>query len=507
MLDKLFRKKKPEATEAMPPDPGFFSTSIRLPRAPKAADMQQYLNRSFQRKAGEFRPVTPDGTAMDEGLSSIKPTGELGGFLPYNQIGWYASQGFIGYQMCAMIAQHWLVNKVCTMPARDAMRNGYEITFNDGKEVDAKIADDLKKRDKKMQVKKKSVEFLRKGRIFGIMFAMPRIVYTDPDALSKPFNINGIAPHSYRGMVLIEPYWITPELDQEAACDPTSGHFYEPTWWRVNGKRVHRSHLVIFKNGELPDVLKPTYYYGGIPVPQMIAERVYAAERTANEAPALSLSKRTTVIHADLEAALANQGDFEARMNYWAQLRDNYGIKVLGREETAEQFDTSLADFDATIMTQYQLVAAIGGVPATKLLGTSPKGFNATGEFEMKSYHEELESIQENDIQPFIEMHHECLIASEFPQLAGRNPMLAWEPVAPLSAKEQAEVNKIKADTGSALSAVGAIDGEDERRRIISEKDSGYTGISAEMPDPPDFETNALSDLGGEDDADKSISA
>jgi len=37
------------------------------------------------------------------------------------------------------------------------------------------------------------------------------------------------------------------------------------------------------------------YMYGGIPVSQRIMERVYAAERTANEGPLLAMSKRTNV--------------------------------------------------------------------------------------------------------------------------------------------------------------------------------------------------------------------
>ena len=63
-------------------------------------------------------------------------------------------------------------------------------------------------------------------------------------------------------------------------------------------------------------------------------------------------------------------------------------------------------------MTQYQLVAAAAGVPATKLLGTSPKGFNATGEFEESSYGEELESIQQHDLSPLVNRHHLLLIRS-----------------------------------------------------------------------------------------------
>ena len=60
-------------------------------------------------------------------------------------------------------------------------------------------------------------------------------------------------------------------------------------------------------------------------------------------------------------------------------------------------------------MSQYQLVAAAANVPATKLLGTTPKGFNATGEYEEASYHEELESIQANDLSRLLARHHLCV--------------------------------------------------------------------------------------------------
>ena len=53
--------------------------------------------------------------------------------------------------------------------------------------------------------------------------------------------------------------------------------------------------------------MKPAYLYGGLPVPQLISERVYAAERTANEAPMLAMTKRLTVLKCDITQAVANQ--------------------------------------------------------------------------------------------------------------------------------------------------------------------------------------------------------
>src|SRR5690625_2559556 len=46
---------------------------------------------------------------------------------PHAVMSWFAWQTFIGYQACALIAQHWLVHKACSMPAKDAVRMGWDI--------------------------------------------------------------------------------------------------------------------------------------------------------------------------------------------------------------------------------------------------------------------------------------------------------------------------------------------------------------------------------------------
>ncbi|WP_231642953.1 phage portal protein [Ralstonia syzygii] len=479
-----------------------------LPKAPEIAKSGGFFTTEHDLRVGQAeawahlqastfrRSVVNDFRAADTGMdaneleNSVKRVAALRQEnMPAAQAGWYASQSFIGYQLCALIAQHWLVDKACGMPGKDAIRNGYTVTVNDGTGIDAGVIDAIRKEDKRLRVNRQMREFVRMGRVFGIRIAMFVVQSTDPEYYEKPFNPDGVTPGSYKGIRQIDPYWCVPELGADAVKDPTSLHFYEPTYWRVNGKPIHHSHLIIFRTGEVPDVLKPTYYYGGVSVPQKIFERVYASERTANEAPLLAMSKRSTVVHMDVEQAVANQAKFEQRMAIWAHYRDNHGIKVVGTEEQIEQFDTALADFDAVIMTQYQLVAAAANVPATKLLGTSPKGFNATGEFEESSYHEELESIQAHDLTPLLDRHHLLVIRSEIAPKFGVEPFattVAWNPLDSMTAKERAEVNKMEAETGAILVQSGAIDGIDERRRITQDPASGYTGIEEALPaDPP----------------------
>jgi phage-related protein (TIGR01555 family) len=420
--------------------------------------------------------------AMDANFS-LKGSFFGNDIVPNGQLLWYANQTFIGYQLCAMMAQNWLIGKCCLMPAEDATRKGFEITVNDGTEVDPEILDNMRKLDVRYNLTHAMIQFVQFGRVFGIRVAMFKVESEDPEYYYKPFNPDGVTPGSYRGISQIDPYWVTPQLDPQAAGDPSSIHFYEPTWWNIAGKLVHRTHLIIYRMEELADILKPTYIYGGIPIPQKIYERVYAAERTANEAPMLALTKRCDTIYLDLSQAAANPTGFAKRMEEFAFMRDNFGVKTLNIEDKMERFDTSLADLDAVIMTQYQLVAAASNVPATKLLGTQPKGFNATGEHEEASYHEMLESIQRHALTPLIERHHMLMIRSEIcPQYKIKpfDTTVTWEPLDAMTAKEKAEVNRMSAETGSLLINAGAIDGNDERERIINDPDSGYSGMGIE---------------------------
>lgn len=424
-------------------------------------------------------------------------------YIPQGIQAWYATQTFIGYQNCAIIAQHWLVNKACTMVGEDAMRNGYDYDFNSD-EVDTQTIDKIKEYDKFFKINENCVEFMRFTNIFGIRVTLFNIESDDPQFYEKPFNPDGITPGSYKGISQIDPYWMTPVLSDKSAGDPSYQDFYQPEWWIINGRKIHKSHLVIGKTAEPADILKPTYIFGGVPLTQQIYERVYAAERTANEGPMLAMTKRTTAIHVDVKKAFANQGAFEKRLQQSAAFRDNYQVRVLGQDETMEQFDTALTDLDSVIMTQYQLVAAIAKVPSTKLLGTSPKGFNATGEFEMKNYHEELESVQQKYLAPFINRHHLCLSRSEFSGL-DLTINIAFNPVDSRTDEELANINKLKMDTDAVAIQNGAISPDESRKRLIADKDSGYTGLTDEevstLATPRGKNYTQASELGEKDDS------
>lgn len=466
---------------------------------PSALDMperkpaDQMLARTFQTdKVNIYTPrrVLPDGSVMvgddAEGTNAIKAVGSS---LSINELmlDWYSAQGFIGYSACAMLAQNWLIAKACTMPAEDAARNGYDITLNSGDEIDAGLLQRIREYDKLMHVSNHLVEAGTFARVFGIRVVLFEVESDDPAYYEKPFNIDGVKPGAYKGISQIDPYWITPELDNDAAANPASRHFYEPTWWRCGGKRYHRSHLCVIIPKPVSDLLKPTYLFGGMSVPQLIYERVYGAERTTTEAPLLVQSKRLNVLHVDLTKAAAKQGVLMDRILQFCGFRDNHGVQVVGTNDVVEQFDTSLTDLDTVIMTQYQIVAGAAEVPATKLLGTSPKGFNSNGQGEADNYHEKLESIQSHEYEPLLERHYALLDKSFNLGLGGVS--IEWKPCDSPTAAELADIRLKNSQAAAAYANAGAIDGQDIRTVLISDPSSGFNGLDESVPEDAGLNT------------------
>jgi phage-related protein (TIGR01555 family) len=491
LISWLFAGSKPQPVAVAPRDPrrGLFSTNMPAPQQGRTVIPELPGVVPMRRQPG-------DGTGMDsfddEG-GDVALKAQFGSSYAYDipdaQIQWYAKQGFIGYQLCAILAQHWLIDKACSMPSKDAVRKGWDISANDGVNLPPEVFAYIRKIDKKFRIKKQLTEYIRFGRIFGIRIMKFVVENNDPLYYERPFNIDGIGPYQYKGMVQIDPYWVVPELVSKNVTTPGEPHFYEPEFWRINGQLIHRTHLCIFIPAEVADVLKPAYYFGGVSVPQRIYERVYASERTANEAPMLAMTKRLTVLSTDVTEAIANEVKFNERMQWFQETRDNYGVKINGIDDKLEQFDISLTDLDSVIMTQFQLVAAQADVPGTKLLGTQPKGFNSTGEFEESSYHEFLESMQSDDMEPVLDRHYELVIKSwimpkfNCPQF---EVGVSWMPLDAMTAQEQAGVNATKAATDAALISAGVIEPQDARDRIVADRDSGYNGMPAKMLPMPD---------------------
>src|SRR5699024_5574062 len=106
---------------------------------------------------------------------------------------------------------------------------------------------------------------------------------------------------------------------------PAHPMYMQPTYWQIGGRKYHHTHLVRFVPYPVARLARQRYNHFGVSVPERIYERVYAAERTANEAPALTMTKRLVAM-AVAGLADADQDVVDGNLQWLTEMRDNYGV-------------------------------------------------------------------------------------------------------------------------------------------------------------------------------------
>jgi hypothetical protein len=456
-------------------------------KEPTESDKQELLKKLFPRSIDNMVAIdtkTGSRVAMD----GIYKPATYENDLPLFMIPFF-SHSFIGWQACALLTQNAYIRKACEIPARDAIAVDYKLHYADAddkdpntdKDEEEAVLQDLKMlSDRKMKIK----NICRDANIFKKTYGQILVVPTfnvDVD-MSEPFDIKKIKKGTYTGMQIIQPFWVTYQMGVEQLNRPDKAGFYEPEYYTIPNKaKIHKSWIIKLVNGVCPDILKPVYYYGGIPLTQMIYERVYCAEKVANEAPKLALTKRLLTIDGDVYNLTANSDSAYETLQTVASIRDNFGFMVKEKDTSVNQIGTSLTDFDALIMTQFQLVAAIAEMPVTKLMKTQLKGLANSGDYEMKDYAQNLKEIQESDFNRILLWHYQLLSMSE--KGKDLNIDIVWDEIDTPTALEQAQIESQQAQTDATYVGSGIIDATEVRTMLRSNDDSRFHNLSEEMPD------------------------
>ena len=451
------------------------------------------LNLSFQKTIKDFKVnIGNKKMAMDEYKDFVQPT-ITSGVAKDIVYTFFSKFGFIGWQQCALLAQHWLISNACSIPPKDAIRNGWQNTF-----VDKDIKEQTKEKDKeqkflvelneitntKFKLSAKAIQWVTKYNIYGIGIALSKVDGIDYE---KPFNIDGVKKGSFKGIAVIDPYWLTPEFDETAMTDPSAPNFYTPTHYRMangskEGQKIHSSHFVIIRRKEVPDILKPSYYFGGIPLTQEIFERVYASEKSANEQPLLLLTKRLNTWKINFEEYFADPEKYKERINVFTEKRDNQGVLLIDHEDDLGQTNTNLSDLDQVVMSQYKLVAAVARIPVDKLFELNPSGaLSNNGDYNIKNYNQDLATMQTDLFRPLIDRVNELTMRSYYDRK--EKIAITFNPTDNPTDKERAESIRTEVDTLQNLINTNIITTEEARQKLVSDKDNGFGFLDEEMPE------------------------
>lgn len=286
---------------------------------------------------------------------------------------------------------------------------------------------------------------------------------------------------------VIDPLWTYPGTYN--SNDPLSDNFFKPTTWFVLGREIHQSRFITLVSREVPDLLKPAYVFGGLPLTQMIKPYVDNWLNTRQSVADIVQAFTVWVLKTDMAAAISGEDSdgIIDRLELFNRFRNNRGVFALDKDdEDFQNVTASLAGLHELQAQSQEHMSAATGIPLVKLFGISPSGLNASSDGEIRTFYDGIEAEQESTLKDGLRRLLNIVQLSEFGEI---DPEIgfAWEPLMSADPKEIAEIRKIDAERDGALIDKGVLEPAEVRERIANDEDSPYASLDlSHVPEPPE---------------------
>jgi phage-related protein (TIGR01555 family) len=409
--------------------------------------------------------------------------------------------GFLGYQYLAELSQRPEYRRVSEIIASEATRKWIKLRGKDKDRV-SKIEEQLEK----FKIRERFRELIELDGFFGRAHLFIDLGVAPGDAeLAAPLIMakEKIGVDSVKNFKVIEPLWSYP--GPYNTLSPLAEDFYQPQAWYVMSDTVHASRLLTIIGREVPDMLKPTYAFGGVSLSQMLKPYVDNWLRTRQSVSDLVHSFSTMVLETDMGTALTggSSNTVVNRAKLFNLMRDNRGLMAIQKEkETLTNVSTPLGTLDKLLAQSQEQMSSIAGIPLVVLLGVTPAGLNASSDGEMRAHYANVKSYQERTcaeplktvidiLQLDLDGTIDDTIKFEFLDL--------WE----MDEEAKARLRKSDSDADVALVGAGIVSNEEARERMNEDEESAYFGVdlSGAAPELPTDEADlaALNDNEEED--------
>ena len=510
--------RRPKATSAAKATKAFRITDEMLSYSRQRRVTPEDLARANPFKLPQPPPgVIPEGgrtMAMDDAFGS---GGALGwasnGFLTGGWGVYGQGYSFQGYQELALLAQIPEYRIPSEVMATEMTREGWELQATGDDDKTDKI-DLINTELERLGVKDVFYNYVEQDGFFGRSHLYLDTGDTDnPDELKLPIG-DGRDALSKRKIGkerkllrvgCIEPIWVYPA--QYNSINPLKENFYRPDVWYCMGTEIHRTRLLVGVGRKVPDLLKPAFMFGGLSLSQMM--KPYVDYWLQNRTAVGQILNAFSVMALATDLSTTTQGDGDQlfkRIALFNNLRNNSGTFLFNKDtEDFKNVSAPLGTIDTLLAQSQEHMAAVSRIPLVKLLGISPHGLNATAEPELRAFYDTVHAYQERFLRAPLRTIVDFVQLSLFGEV---DPAITFKfkPLFALNEKDQAEVQKTKAETHDILlNGCQAVSPEDIRKSVAADPESDYPGLDPdEMPDIPEppekINLRGTEPFGGEND-------
>lgn len=220
--------------------------------------------------------------------------------------------------------------------------------------------------------------------------------------------------------------------------------------------RVHESRVMRFDGKLIPLMERVKNNYWNDSILQSVFERLRGlGEAYAGLELIISEFMLGTLSMEGLAGMIAGGNESLAikRLQMIDQAKHILNTLLLDSQEEFKRDFANVAGLPQVMDTLILGIAAVWGIPVTRLMGQSPAGLNATGNNDMRMHYDKIASMQIAHMQEPCERLVKYIMLSKSSTFGGRE-VTDWEiefqPLYELTEKEQAEMRKSVAETDAA---------------------------------------------------------
>jgi hypothetical protein len=452
-----------------------------------------------------------DTGAGDRGAGQ---SASLASLNPWDNANYYARwQEYTRWYMKA-----WEARKIVDIPVNDAWRVPFKITGLAPADADFLMAEwDRLKAEQAFRRGCKQERLLGGCALYmGVADAVAATDYTDQPI--NPARLN-LQRDGFKCLNVVDANRIA---RADVNNDPLSDTYEACDHYQIDGKKVHRSRLIIFDGKPLfgrANMMFMTGAKGFNPAGfgESILTPLYddLVRATGARDGAYHLINLASVLLASVKdfKTLAASKPGEQRLAQIAAMVQSisiYRAAVLdGQDAKFEQHSATFGSVPELVMSFLQVLSAASDIPATRFLGQAPGGLNATGESDLENYYNSIDEWQRGDLRPrmlqIFDIIGVCRFGTEQWAKMRTQMDLEFPPLWNASEDEQADtagkwITAYKGLYDSGLMTADQISAELNARRVFLTKVELEEMLQQPEEEPPIDPTGELAKLAGSDD-------
>lgn len=336
----------------------------------------------------------------------------------------------------------WVAGRVVDCVARDMTREGVDIKTSDKPE---KIAE-LTKEFARLRIWPQLCETIKWSRLYGGACAFMMIDGQNP---ATPLRLETIRKDQFKGLLPMDRWLLNPSLQN--LVSEYGPNFGKPVFYQtvsdamgMPSMNIHHSRMIRLGGVELPYWQKIAENLWGQSVLERMWDRLLAFDSTTSGISQLVYKAhlRTLKIEGLREMIANNQAAAALKqLDMIRACQTNEGMTVLDSTDEFETHSYTFAGLDAVLIQFGEQLCGAVEIPAVRLFGQSPAGFNS-GDSDLRSYYDTIKQNQVSDLGPGVETLYKVGYISTFGAEPPKVFEIEFEHLWQMSEEQKADVTQ-----------------------------------------------------------------